>query len=92
MQLVRDKTMKKLIVVGMAVVLLLGGALYALVRPWHCPVNRVTFERIKEGMTQADVYAILGGPPGDYRTRPPAPLEFVVTERRAEKETNQIGR
>ncbi len=32
------------------------------------PVNRANFERIQVGMTQAEVEAILGCPPGDYAT------------------------
>jgi hypothetical protein len=38
---------------------------------WPEPPSRITrenFDRIREGMTQAEVEAILG-PPGDYRTR-----------------------
>ena len=53
--------------------LLLVGTLLPLVRPLRCPVNRAAFERIKVGMTQAEVHAVLGGPPGDYRTEPSAP-------------------
>ncbi len=60
--------MRKYLIAGLAVALLLGGALFALLRPWHCPVNRAAFERIKEGMTRAEVEKILGGPAGDYRT------------------------
>jgi hypothetical protein len=48
--------------------LLLGAALPALVRP--CPVTRAALDRVKEGMSRAEVEAILGGPPGDLRTRP----------------------
>ncbi len=60
--------MRKYLLAGLAVALLLGGVLFALLRPWHCPVNRAAFERIEEGMTKAEVEKILGGPPGDYRT------------------------
>jgi hypothetical protein len=69
--------MRKLLVGLLAVALVLCGAFFALVGPRHCPVNRAACERIKEGMTQAEVEAILGGPPGDYRTRPHAPNTFV---------------
>jgi hypothetical protein len=58
----------------LAVALVLFGATLALVLPRHCPVNRAAFERIKPGMTRAEVHAILGGPPGDYRTRPSGPF------------------
>jgi hypothetical protein len=50
--------------------LLLGGALYALLRPWHCPVTQAAADRVKPGMTRAEVEKILGGPPGDYKTLP----------------------
>jgi hypothetical protein len=38
--------------------------------PRPCPVTKGAFERLKEGMTQAEVEKVLGGPPGDYTTRP----------------------
>jgi hypothetical protein len=65
--------MRKLLIGLLASALLLFGAVLPLVLPWHCPVNRAACERIEEGMTQEEVYAILGGPPGNYRTQPPAP-------------------
>jgi hypothetical protein len=61
-----------------AVVLVLAGGLVALLGPRHCPVNRAAFERIEEGMTRAEVHAVLGGPPGDYRTQPPYPGPFML--------------
>jgi hypothetical protein len=70
--------MRKLLIGLLAVALVLFGALLPLVLPRHCPVNRGAFERIEEGMTQAEVEAILGGPPGDYRTQPPAPSRATV--------------
>jgi hypothetical protein len=33
-------------------------------------INGASFEKIKQGMTLAEVEAILGGPAGDYTTRP----------------------
>jgi hypothetical protein len=74
--------MRKFLVGFLAVSLVLVGAFVALVGPRHCPVNRAACERIKEGMTQAEVEAILGGPSGDYRTRPYAPntlFPFIAT-------------
>jgi hypothetical protein len=62
--------MRKLLIGLLAAALVLFGALLPLVLPRHCPVNRTACERIKEGMTQTEVEAILGGPPGDYTTRP----------------------
>jgi hypothetical protein len=62
--------MRKWLFVGLAVALVLCSLLLPLLLPWHCPVNWAASERIKEGMTRAEVEAILGGPPGDYRTRP----------------------
>jgi hypothetical protein len=58
--------MRKLLAVG----LVLASLLFALVMNGACSVNRMNFERIKLGMTQAEVEKILGGPPGDYRTQP----------------------
>jgi hypothetical protein len=65
----------------LAVGLVLLGGLVALLRPWHCPVNCAACERIEKGMTQTEVEEILGGPPGDYTTRPGGflPLVFAVS-------------
>ncbi len=76
--------MKKLVVAGVAVVLVMAGVLVALLGPWPCRVTRANCERIKEGMTRAEVEAILGGPPGDYRTRPNEADAFAVSEWRGE--------
>jgi hypothetical protein len=62
--------MKKSMIACLAVVLVLAGGMIALLGPRHCPVNRVAFERIEKGMTRAEVRAILGGPAGDFTTRP----------------------
>jgi hypothetical protein len=62
--------MKKLLVGLLAGGLVLAGILVSLAMPRHCPVNPAAYERIEKGMTKAEVEAILGGPPGDYRTRP----------------------
>jgi hypothetical protein len=62
--------MRKSLVAVLAVALVLAGGLVALLGPRHCPVNRAAFGRIGEGMTRGDVHAMLGGPPGDYRTGP----------------------
>jgi hypothetical protein len=62
--------MRKLLLGLFTVALLALGASLPFVLPRDCPVNQAACDRIKPGMTQATVYAILGGPPGDYRTRP----------------------
>jgi hypothetical protein len=62
--------MKKLLIGLVAATLLLSGLLLALLIPTHCPVNRMACERIEKGMTLTQVEQLLGGPPGDYRTRP----------------------
>jgi hypothetical protein len=50
--------------------LLILGAILPIVVPRPSPVTRAVYERIKKGMTEAEVEEILGGPPGDYATRP----------------------
>jgi hypothetical protein len=62
--------MRKQAMVLLAVGLVLFGALVALVGPRQCLVSEAACNRIKVGMTQAEVEEILGGPPGDYKTRP----------------------
>ena len=75
--------MRKSMIACVAVVLVLAGGLIALLGPRHCPVNRAAFGRIEEGMTRAEVHAILGGPPGDYRTGPPPPPPLLVSNDRS---------
>lgn len=48
--------------------LMLAGVLLAMCLPTRCPVTRAAFARVKDGMTRAQVEAVLGGPPGNYRT------------------------
>jgi hypothetical protein len=62
--------MRKLLIGLVAVALLLAGVLMALATPPHCPVSRAASERVEPGMTEEQVHATLGGPPGDYRTGP----------------------
>jgi hypothetical protein len=54
----------------LAVLLVLGGALLPLLFPRSSKVTRANFDRIEMGMSRAEVEALFGGPPGDYRTRP----------------------
>jgi hypothetical protein len=70
---------RKLLVVltGLVVV----AAVAVVLWPPTDPASRITqenFERIKPGMTMAEVTAILG-PPGDYKT-PDSPIEFHTGE------------
>jgi hypothetical protein len=51
--------------VGLAVVVVVGA--FAL-WPGQSKITRESFDRIQKGMSRAEVEAILGGPPGDYRT------------------------
>jgi hypothetical protein len=48
------------------VVLASVGAFVLWPRPSR--ITEANCERIREGMSRAEVYAILGGPPGDYRS------------------------
>jgi hypothetical protein len=54
---------------------IVAGAACTLLLP-RPGVTEAACGRIEQGMTRAEVYAILGGPPGDYRTGPPDPLDF----------------
>jgi hypothetical protein len=53
----------------MATIPLLAIGLF-LFWPLSSQVTRENFERIRTGMSRAEVEAILGGPPGDYTTGP----------------------
>lgn len=58
-----------IVAVCLALAVVLAGAL--VVRP-HPVVNRANFERVNEGMTRAEVEAILGRLPGDDAPAPDA--------------------
>jgi hypothetical protein len=66
--------MRKTVIACLAVALVVAGGLVALLRPMNPsrPVSRATFERVEEGMIPTEVHAIIGLPPGDYRTGPPS--------------------
>jgi hypothetical protein len=53
------------------VAFLVGIGMYANARSARPPVfaGEADYDRIENGITQEDVEAILGGPPGDYRTQ-----------------------
>lgn len=54
--------MKRLITVGLALTLVVGGG-FLVLRPFSTnPVNAANYERIREGMTLEEVEAVLGGP------------------------------
>lgn len=61
-------TKRRLVWVVACLALAVGLGIWFVTRP-H-PVNETNFNRIRVGMTQAEVEAILGCPPGDYATRP----------------------
>jgi hypothetical protein len=64
--------MRKSLPAGVAALLVLLGALVwvAVAPPLPCPVTEGAYDRIEEGMSRAQVEGLLGGPPGDYRTKP----------------------
>jgi hypothetical protein len=62
--------MRKPLLAGVAVFLVLVGILVTLLMPRPSKVTRENYERIKMGMSPANVEQILGGPPGDYSTVP----------------------
>ena len=53
-------------------VVLVAGA--SVLWPRADRITQENFDRINDGMSQAEVEAILG-PPGDFRTLPPAPVD-----------------
>jgi hypothetical protein len=73
----RAPALKASVVIA-SIVLVLLGVLLPLMLPYRSPVTRAAYERIEDGMTQAEVEAILGGPPGDYRTRPGISMDPLV--------------
>jgi hypothetical protein len=59
---------RKLLTV-LVVVLALAGAAAFVLWPWRSRILLENFDRVKAGMSRAEVEAILG-PPGDHRTGP----------------------
>jgi hypothetical protein len=57
-------------IIPLVAVLLIFGGMTPLLAPRPSPVTKAAFERIETGMTKAEVENILGGPLGDYTTRP----------------------
>lgn len=60
-------------------VLLVGSPLAGLLQSGRTPhCSRSDFDLIEKGMALATVESVLGGPPGDYTSRPyvPSPLGF----------------
>jgi hypothetical protein len=64
---------RKLLLVLAGLAVLAVGALVLWPKPEAERIKREKFERIREGMSRADVEAILG-PPGDYTSAPVRPL------------------
>jgi hypothetical protein len=58
---------------------LLGVAGWALLRPPapSARINEAAYERIEDGMTPAEVEAVIGLPPGDYRSDPARPRAYA---------------
>jgi hypothetical protein len=58
---------------------LLGAAAWVLLRPAppSAKVNPAAAERIERGMTEAEVEAVLGLAPGDFRSDPNGPRHFA---------------
>jgi hypothetical protein len=54
----------------LAVAVAVGGLLLTASALPHPKATRAAYDRIEVGMSQAEVEAILGGPPGDFRTGP----------------------
>jgi hypothetical protein len=65
--------MRKRWLAALAIALLLVGVIFPLLFPRPSKVTRAAYERIEKGMSREEVEAILGGPPGDYTTRPTLP-------------------
>lgn len=65
------KRTRRLLVLSALALLVVGGSAFLRLRSLsNSPINVENFNRIQEGMTQAEVEAILGGPPGSYTKRP----------------------
>ena len=62
-----------------AAVLLLPLALWLFARP--SPIHLANHEKIMKGMTEEEVEAVLGGPPGDYRRWPHASISSKMLTR-----------
>ena len=58
---------------------LLGAALWLRLRPDppSARINSSAYERIEDGMTPAEVEAVIGLPPGDYRSDPARPGAYA---------------
>jgi hypothetical protein len=69
---------KWLFLVPLAIILVLVGTLLPVLFPGPSQVTKENAERIKKGMSRAEVEEILGGPAGDYRTVPTKPSHCVL--------------
>jgi hypothetical protein len=69
---------KRTLLVALAALAVVGAAGVVVLWPRADRITEANLERIKEGMSRAEVDAILGGPPGDYRTGPTEPGRRTV--------------
>jgi hypothetical protein len=67
------------VALALAAGVLLGVPLWLLLRPLppSARVNRSAYECIEEGMTPAEVEAVIGLPPGDFRSDPARPRAYA---------------
>jgi hypothetical protein len=66
-----------LLVVAVGVLLGVPLGLFLWPRPPSARINAEAYERIEDGMTAAEVEAVIGLPPGDYRSDPAGPRHFA---------------
>jgi hypothetical protein len=71
------KRKRMLVVVALVAAVTLAGFVgWLAFAPSRHPINLAGFEQIREGMPQAEVEDLLGGPPGNYGSNPPLPFGF----------------
>jgi hypothetical protein len=69
-----------LVVLAALAVMIAAGAVVLWLQSEQARVTQANFERIRDGMTRAEVAAILG-PPGDFRTKESIVLEPPTVDR-----------
>jgi hypothetical protein len=68
---------RRILTLAAAILAIAGVGVFAL-RHREDRVTKQNSDRITEGMSLAEVELILGGPPGDYTTRPRPPCIFIM--------------